>query len=247
MERGLYIAASGMLAELVRQDQIANDLANASTPGYKADRSAQRAFAELILTDRSAPGRTIGSLGLGAEIAETVTRYDQGELKETGETLDVGLSGPGFLSVQTADGVRYTRGGQLALDAQGRIMTVDGLLLLGANGQTITAGAREGLSISEDGTVRRDATVVGRLAVSMLDRPAKQGNSLYTGQPRAAGANDAPTTVNQGFIEGSGVNPARAMIEMIASLRAFEAAQRVIRGIDDTLQRAVNATSQGGV
>lgn len=247
MERGLYIAASGMLAELVRQDQIANDLANASTPGYKADRSAQQAFAELILGDRSAPGRTIGSLGLGAEIAETRTTLAQGALNETGETLDVALAGPGFLSVQTADGVRYTRGGQLALDPQGRLTTVDGLLLLGANGQPITAGTREGLSIGQDGTVRRDANVVGRLAVSYLDGARKQGNSLFTGQPRAAGANDAPTTVNQGFIEASGVNPARAMVEMIASLRAFESAQRVIRGIDETLQRAVNSTAQGGV
>jgi flagellar basal-body rod protein FlgG len=246
MERGLYIAASGMLAELVRQDQIANDLANASTPGYKADRSAQRAFAELVLGDRSTPGRTIGALGLGAEIAETRTRFEQGPLQETGEALDVALAGPGFLSVQTPDGVRYTRGGQLALDAQGTLMTVDGLLLLGVDGRPIRAGAREGLSIGEDGTVRRDGAAVGRLALTLLDEPRKQGNSLFTGQPRAAGPNDPPTTVKQGFLEGSGVNPARAMVEMIASLRAFEAAQRVIRGIDETLQRAVNATAQGG-
>ena len=118
MERGLYIAASGMLTELVRQDQLANDLANASTPGYKADRSAQSSFGDLLLSN-TATGQTIGPLGLGVQIAETKTDLAQGPLVQTGEPLDVALQGPGFLAVQTAQGTRYTRDGQLAVDAKG--------------------------------------------------------------------------------------------------------------------------------
>src|SRR5882672_12115109 len=114
-ERGLYIAASGMLAELVRQDQLANDLANASTPGYKADRAAQASFGELLL-ENSATGQPIGPLGLGVHIAELKTDLAQGPVKQTDEPLDVALAGPGFLAVQTAQGTRYTRDGQLTVD-----------------------------------------------------------------------------------------------------------------------------------
>src|SRR2546423_792516 len=114
MERGLYIAASGMLSELTRQDQIANDLANASTPGYKADRAAQASFGDLLLANR-ANGAPVGPLGLGATIAEIRTDLTQAPLKETGEPLDVALEGPGFLSVQTPAGTRYTRNGQVVV------------------------------------------------------------------------------------------------------------------------------------
>src|SRR5215475_9340320 len=105
MERGLFIAESGMLAELTRQDQIANDLANASTPGYKADRSAQQSFDQLLLVDRSM-GQPVGPLGPGAGIAEIKTDLSQGPLKETDEPLDVALSGDGYLAVKTTAGVR---------------------------------------------------------------------------------------------------------------------------------------------
>src|SRR5438876_12034169 len=91
MDRGLYIAASGMLAELVRQDQLANDLANAATPGYKADRAAQASFGELLL-ESSATGQPIGPLGLGVHIAELKTDLAQGPVKQTGEPLDVALA-----------------------------------------------------------------------------------------------------------------------------------------------------------
>src|SRR5438552_4004306 len=90
MDRGLYIAASGMLAELVRQDQLANDLANASTPGYKADRAAEASFGQLLLRNRTT-GEPIGSLGFGAQIAEIRTDLTQGPLRQTDEPLDVAL------------------------------------------------------------------------------------------------------------------------------------------------------------
>ena len=111
MERGLYIAASGMLAEQVRQDQIANDLANASTPGYKPDRAAQSVFGALLLQNRQT-GAQVGPLYLGARIAELRTDLTQGPLQQTDNPLDVAIHGDGFFSVQTPDGTRYTRNGQ---------------------------------------------------------------------------------------------------------------------------------------
>src|SRR4051794_1852636 len=109
MERGLYIAAAGMVAEMVRQDQISNDLANAATPGYKADRSQQQSFADLLLQNQ-ATGQTIGKLGVGPLITRTVTDFSPEPLRDTGEPLDLAVAGDGYFGIQTAQGVRYTRG-----------------------------------------------------------------------------------------------------------------------------------------
>src|SRR4051812_16487091 len=114
MERGLYIAASGMVAEMVRQDQIANDLANASTPGYKADRASQSSFGDLLLSN-TLTGHPIGPLGLGARIGRIETDTTPAPLRETGEPLDFAIQGEGWFAVQTSQGLRYTRNGQFAL------------------------------------------------------------------------------------------------------------------------------------
>ena len=113
MDRGLYIAASGMLAEQVRQDQIANDLANGSTPGYKADRTTQQSFGELLLTN-SVTGGTIGTATTAVQVTGVVTNFKPQALNDTGEPLDFAINGDGFFAVQTDAGTRYTRNGQFA-------------------------------------------------------------------------------------------------------------------------------------
>ena len=152
--------------------------------------------------------------------------------------MDVALHGDGFFCVQTPDGTRYTRNGQLALDAQGRLVTTAGQLLLGTDGKPITVGRADGMSIAQDGTVRSGTKVVGQIAIVSLTNAVKQGDNVFTGTP---GGRPAETTVEQGYLEGSGVEPARAMVDMIVSLRAYEASQRVLHAIDDTLGRAVNS------
>src|SRR3954467_9770512 len=104
MERGLYIAASGMLAEQVRQDQIANDLANASTPGYKADRTAQQGFGALLLRN-SASGATVGPQGTAVQVRTVEPASPPRAGREAGEPLDFAVVGEGFFAVQTAQGV----------------------------------------------------------------------------------------------------------------------------------------------
>ena len=223
MDRGLYIAASGMLAEQIRQDQIANDLANASTPGYKGDRTAQSTFGDLLLAN-STNGATVGSQSTAVQVAEIRTDFSPNAARETGEPLDFAITGDGFFSVQTPAGVRYTRNGQFSLDTAGRLTTAQGNLVLGTNGQPITAGA--------DGKV--DPRLVG---VTLLTNPRKEGDSLVTGTPAGA----APAgTVRSGALEGSGADPARSMVDMIASMRAVEAGRKVIQAIDETLGQAVS-------
>jgi flagellar basal-body rod protein FlgF len=240
MDRGLYIAASGMLAEQTRQDQIANDLANSSTPGYKADHSSQHSFGQMLL-ENTANGQTIGTLGLGAQIGTTVTDMSQAPLQQTGEPLDIALDGQGFFSVQTPNGVRYTRDGQLMLDASGRLQTATGYLVLGTNGQPIKAGSATGLTIGADGTVTSNGTKVGQLAVVSLTSPVKQGDTLFAG---TAGQRPAGTSVVQGSLEASGIDATQAMVDMLTSLRTYQSDQQAIQAIDDTLKKGISA---GGV
>ncbi|HVO54345.1 MAG TPA: flagellar hook-basal body protein [Solirubrobacterales bacterium] len=217
MDRGLYIAASGMLAEMVRQDQIANDLANATTPGYKADRSAQSGFGQLLLHNTS-DGQTIGSIGLGVQIDEVRTDLAPGPIHETGEPLDFAIEGEGFFAVQTSAGVRYTRNGQFGVSASGTLVDAFGNQVLGADGNPV--------QVRRDGTAR--ASDVGVFAVTGA---AKQGESLFTGT--AAGT--ASGKVRAGALEESAANPARSMVDMISSFRSLEADQKALQTIDQTL------------
>jgi flagellar basal-body rod protein FlgF len=222
MDRGLYIAASGMLAEQIRQDQIANDLANASTPGYKGDRTAQRTFNDLLLSN-SVSGQVVGAQSTAVQVDAIETDFSPRPARDTGEPLDFAIVGEGFFAVQTAGGVRYTRNGQFSLSPQGILTTAQGDPVLDHGGRQIRAGAG-------------GAVDPRRLGVVALANPVKEGDSLVTGAP----AGDAAGQVRGGALEGSGADPARSMVDMISSMRAFEAGQKVIAAIDETLQKAAN-------
>jgi flagellar basal-body rod protein FlgF len=223
VDRGLYIAASGMLAEQIRQDQIANDLANASTPGYKADRTAQREFGALLLAN-STNGAQVGSQSTAVQVDKVQTDFTPKPSRETGEPLDFAITGEGFFAVQTAQGVRYTRNGQFTVSPQGLLVTAQGDPVLGRGGRTLQVGA--------GGRVDPRA-----LDVVPLANPRKEGDNLVTGTPLGAGG---AGQVRAGALEASGADAARSMVDMIASLRSFEAGQRVITTIDETLQKAAN-------
>jgi len=222
MERGLYIAASGMVAEMARQDLIANDLANSSTPGYKADRAVQGSFGNMLLQNTQT-GQTVGPLGNGARIDRQVTDLTAQPLKETGEDLDFAIAGDGFFAVQTPQGVRYSRNGQFTAAANGRLVDQRNNAVLGQNGRPLTVGA--------DGKVPQ-----GNVGIFAVTNARKSGDNLFTGTAGGRGAGE----VRSGALEGSGAEPTRAMTDMIASLRAFESGQKVITTIDSTLNKAAN-------
>jgi flagellar basal-body rod protein FlgF len=222
MERGLYIAATGMVAEQVRQDQIANDLANSSTPGYKGDKSTQRSFGDLLLSN-TVSGQVVGPLGMGAQIDRIYTDTTAAPVRDTGEPTDLAIVGDGWFGIQTPQGTRYTRNGQFQVSPQGTLVDSLGNQVMGRNGAP--------LRVQRDGTV--NARQVG---VFNVTAPRKVGDSYVTG---AAGG-QAAGTVRVGALEASNVAPSRAMVDMIASYRAYEAGQRVLRTIDSTLQKASN-------
>ena len=167
-------------------------------------------------------------------------------MRSTGESLDLGLDGEGFFIVNTPAGPRFTRAGQFAMNAQGVLVTLGGgfAVLDEAGGQIsipeiVRANPNlERVSVSASGLVTVDDAPVGSIGVVAVADAAKEGENLYTG---TAGTRPPATSVRQGFLEGSSVEPARAMLDMIVSLRAYEASQRVLRVIDESLGRAIAA------
>lgn len=229
MDVGLYIAASGMLAEQVRQNQLANDLANGSTPGYKPDNAVQSSFGSLLLSN-TATGQPIGTISTGVTISKVVTNLTPTPLNHTGQPLDFGIAGAGFFAVRTAQGVRYTRDGQFNSNAQGLLADSQGDLVLGQNGGPITVSAK--------GTVAASA-----LGVFNVTGEQKQGYNLYIG----TAAGPATGTVEQGSLEPSAVDPVQTMVEMISSMNTYQSGQKAIQSIDETLQSsATNVGSMGG-
>ena len=228
MDRGLYIAASGMLAEMARQDLLANDLANVSTSGYKADRVSQRSFSEVMLAN-TRTGQPIGPVGSGSAIARQVTDLTGGPVKDTGEPLDFAIAGDGFFAVRTAQGTRYTRNGSFQTAGNGTLVDQLGNPILSQNGGTIR--------VAGDGTVPTN-----RLGLFNLTTPRKIGDGMFSGT--AAGR--ATGTVKSGALEGSGVDPTRTMVDMLASMRAYESGQKVIQTIDQTLEKAATQVGTGG-
>ncbi len=222
MDVGLYIAAQGMLAEQTRQDQLANDLSNGSTPGYKPDRATQRSFGDLLLSN-SSTGQVIGPISTGVTINQLVTDTTPAPLRQTDQPLDFGIAGDGYFAVRTPTGIRYTRDGQFSSNAQGQLVDSQGNLVLNQTGGTITVGPK--------GTV-----APGAIGVYNVTGVAKQGYNYFTGTAAGRGTG----TVKQGELEQSGVDSVHTMVDMIGSLRAYEAGQKAIQSIDETLQKAAN-------
>ncbi|HEY1687878.1 MAG TPA: flagellar hook-basal body protein [Solirubrobacteraceae bacterium] len=227
MDLGLYIAASGMVAEQAREDQLANDLANASTPGFKAEESSQSSFGEMLLSN-TLSGQQVGSINTDVQSGKAYTDLTPAAVHETGQPLDFAIAGEGFFAVRTGEGVRYTRDGQFAANASGELTDAYGDPVLSQGGAPIKVGS--------EGSVPTSA-----LGVFELSGAAKQGENLFTGTPsgRASGS------VRSGALEESGVDPVKAMVEMMAALRTFQSGQQAIQTIGGTLSAA--ATEVGSV
>lgn len=240
--RGLYAAARAMAAEMTRQDVLAFNLANVDTTGFKRALVVSGVEGETLLarfqgTQLAVP---IGRLTVGP-IQEVVTDFQQGPLRETGRDLDIALVGEGFLVVQTPSGLAYTRDGRLGLDAQRRLVTRDGHLVLGLAGPLTVPPGR--LSIDAGGNLVVNGTQVGRLQIVQFPDPSglvRAGGGLYLSagqEPQQAQG----VTVRQGFLEGANVEPVLEMAQMLAGLRAYEASQKAVLTMDESIDRLLQA------
>jgi flagellar basal-body rod protein FlgF len=226
MDLGLSIAASGMVAEQVREDQLANDLANASTPGYKPTVDTQTAFGALLLQSQ---GRSLGAVDTQTQITGQSLNLAQGALQTTGEPLDFAITGTGFFGVRTANGVRYTRDGQFSESASGELTDANGNQVLGQNGQPIKVAA--------DGTVAASA-----LGIFNVPKPLAEGDNLFSG----TASGKANGTAESGALESSSVDAATTVVDMIASLNTFQAGQQAIQAINQTLSESASSTGSLG-
>lgn len=245
MTRGLYTAATGMLANQTALDAISENLANANTAGYKQDVPQFQSFGETLLRriNASTPGASIGGLGNGVTVEALATDFSDGGLQQTGNPLDVAVSGNAYLAVQTPQGVRLTRDGAMTRNKQGILVQANGgSPVLGRNGRPIQipAGAKN-ITINPAGQITADGLSVGSLrlvGVSRATGATKVGDNLFT---QASLGNASPTaTVQQGFLENSNVSVVKEMVAMIAVNRSYETNEKMLRAEDDATNKAVN-------
>ncbi|HPF41067.1 MAG TPA: flagellar hook-basal body protein [Phycisphaerae bacterium] len=247
MVYGIWLSADGLSSQQVRQQVLANNLAQVDTPGFKADRVAfsERMNESLLrgaLPETQYPGFENATGGLFP--TQVYTSYEQGRFIPTSNKLDVALQGPGFLTIGTDEGVRYTRDGRLTIDAEGNLTHIaSGGRVLDNGGQPIVLDPRRvsAVAIDSRGRVNQGDTTAGQLAVVDFEDPQaleKAGENLVN----AGNAQWIPAKadVRQGMIEASGVDPTLSMVDMIAATRAYEMGASMIRLQDESLGRVVN-------
>jgi flagellar basal-body rod protein FlgF len=266
MNNGLYSAFLGMRARQRTLDMIANNIANASTSGFKAERAiyrsieateaeASRALSKAGLIEQATlqpatatPTQTDPNIELANDrrrafgvVTSTATDFSTGVIKPTNRPLDIAISGDGFLAVQTPRGERYTRAGSLSLDANGQLITAQGDLVVGEGGPiTLLPGE---VSIGDDGTISVEGETIGRLKIVQFANPAasltKEGNALFVASQGSNPVEATDVTVVQGALETSNVNPVLEMSTMMQNSREFDSLQRSITLMREIGRRVV--------
>ncbi len=239
MIRGIYTTASGLLAQMARQLAVSNNLANLNTPGYRQDVTSLRESPGLDIS-RLFDGQVtpLGALGTGVATEIGGIDLSQGPLLDTGNPLDLSISGPAFFAVQTPEGVRYTRDGSFSRSAEAILVNASGYPVLGEGGP-IHLGDGD-VVVNGDGTVLVGGQEVGRLLLTEFQpgQLRKVGTNLFEAQ--GAGQAAANSAVNQGFLEMSNVDVAQAVVDMMAAARSYEASLRLLQMQDEILSKSVN-------
>ncbi|MBI5837368.1 MAG: flagellar basal-body rod protein FlgF [Candidatus Eisenbacteria bacterium] len=236
MIEGLRRAREGILPRIAQQETLANNLANALTPGFKRDKVSFQS----VLKQAAAGGSPAPMPGGPSLAADPRTRPDMrpGSVDQTGNPLDLAITGDAFFAVSTPAGERYTRAGNFTMNAGGQLSLPDGSQVLGEGGPIRVEGD---VTISPDGTVTTGGQPAGRLRLVKFPEGAeltREGATLWasSGQPVAA----TGATVKQGFLEGSNVNPVEEMIDMVAAFRSYESNMKSAQLQGDTLSVLIN-------
>jgi flagellar basal-body rod protein FlgF len=226
MDSGYYAACTALLSRTQALDTIANNLANTGTVGFRAERNI---FSSVLAAAGSASGsplnQAINNYGI---LSGTTLDLSQGALQKTGNDLDLAIQGSGFFVVQTANGPMYTRNGSFQVSSKGQLVTATGDAVMGDKGViSLLPGP---VSISADGTISSNGAVAGSLKVVEFP-PNTQltsvGNTYYSAPANTAVA-AANSSVQQGVLESSNVNPVSSMVELITAQRSAEMMQRAL-------------------
>ncbi len=258
MFRSLWIAKTGMESQQTNIDVISNNLANVSTNGFKKSRPI---FEDLIYQTMRQPGAQASQqsqipsglqLGTGARPVATERIHLQGNLQQTGNSLDLAINGAGFFQIQQADGsLAYTRDGSFQTNSEGTVVTANGDVL---QPQITVPTGVVALTVAKDGTVSATdsagaVTTLGQIQLSSFINPAglqSIGDNLYLETTASGTVNTANANANgmgslqQGFVETSNVNVVEELISMITAQRAYEINSKAIQASDQMLQKLVN-------
>ena len=252
MVKGLYTAHTGMLNQQNKIDVLSNNLANASTTGFKKEGSTAQAFDTVLaykIKDQSYAARSqqIGTMNLGVKIGENYTDFSQGSFKVTSNTYDLAIGGNGFFKVEFQNksgetSTMYTRDGAFTLNKDGYLVTKDGDFLLDANNRRIKLDVNAESTITEDGRILQNGRVVTTIGLADFenyDYLSHYGENYYMAEE---GATQKKTDAKlfSGYLEASNVQVVSEMVNLISVTRAYESNQKVIQTIDSTLDIAAN-------
>jgi flagellar basal-body rod protein FlgF len=241
MNTAIYVGLSRQTTLQRALSIVANNIANADTPGFKLE-------SPMVQEEQATPRGSDGPISYVLD--NGVARdFGQGSLSSTGSPLDVAIDGDAFFSIQTGAGTRYTRDGRFSLDAQNRLVTQAGDLVMGAGGQPITLNPTAGEpTINEDGSVRQGAVTVGRIEtvrfadVSVL---SKEGDNLFSA-PAGASAPAPDARLHQAMVEASNVKPVIEITRLIEITRAYERVAKMMDQAGELSNRAIERLGRVG-
>lgn len=253
MVKGLYTAYTGMVNEQNRMDIMTNNLANASTVGYKKEGSTSQSFNDVLtvkIKDQSVGMRNVQRIGIknpGVKIGENYTDYTQGSFRITDNTYDLALAGDGFFAIEFTNkagetDTKYTRAGQFTLNKDGYLVTEEGDYVLDTQNRRIRLNTLLDSKITDDGTIYQNDQAVARIQVTDFedyDYLEKYGETYY--QPiEGDKTTTADAQVKSGYLEMANVQIVSEMVNLISITRAYESNQKVVQTIDGTLDVAAN-------
>ena len=252
MVKGLYTTYTGLVNQQNRLDVVTNNLANATTTGFKKEGATSQSFDSVMaikIKDASYGyiNQNIGDLSLGVKVGETYRDYSQGSVKATENTYDFALTNEGFFSISYTnkadeESTLYSRDGSFELTEDGYLVTKDGDYVLGENGPIQLPTNADKISVLETGEIYADDVYVDKFAIVDFEDYnylEQFGENLYKAVDGATETTADNSRVYQGYLEMSNVNVVSEMVQMITISREFESNQKVMNTIDDTLAKAV--------
>lgn len=244
MENPAYVVLSQQMALSKQMDVIANNMANVNTPAYRGQTLLFNEFlGKATNPGISGTGSRVAFVGLGG----TLPDIRPGPMEPTSNPLDFALQGRGYFAVSTPDGLRYTRDGHFQINAQGQLVNAQGYQVVDPQGRPLSVpqGANN-IEVTPTGTLNSDKGPIGSLQIVKFDSDVamqKVGTDLYQTDAPAQPV-DATTTVKQGMIEGSNVQPILEVSKMIQVQRAYEAAQTIISNEHDRDIQAIQVLTK---
>ncbi len=238
-------AASGLQARMDSFDMLANNLANASTTGFKADREFYSTYLAPEAKDEFNP-----SVGESPLVQKQWTDFAQGTLLSTGGPTDFALSGPGFFAVNGPNGTLYTRSGNFHFSPQGTLVSAEGYPVRLTGGQTLQTQSASPLQVGADGQVIQDGSPLGQLELAIFKDPSQLSRSagayFQNADAQTNPVTPATAQVYQGKTESSNAAPAEAAARMISLMRHFEMLQHAIKIGTDMNRQAIEEVAKVG-